>query len=149
MRFCMSGMFCNISKVVLYNGTVELLRGIATPARIYSVLEVGMMFLGHCLGCLIVFGWPDRYWTNFMTNTPVGILGMIIGTSLTAYLTNVHFNDRMIHWIKTDFTLLQVREEGDVYTSLLVLTVTNIWTYVAANLVNRPKYLKGFKDRLV
>jgi hypothetical protein len=149
LRFGMSGIFCNITKVVLYNVTVELLRGIATPARIYSILDVLMMFVGHGMGCLIVFGWPDQYCTNFMNNTPVGIIGMIIGTSLTAYLTTVHFNDRMIDWIKTDFTILPVREDGDVYTSLVVLTVCNVWTFVAANVVNRPKYLKAFKDRLV
>lgn len=101
MRFGMSGIICNIMQTVIYSTAVQKLDGVAEPARIYSVLYMFMMFVGHGMGALLVFGWPERYWPSFLSNAPIGVIGMLIGTSLTVFLTWIQYDEMIINLIKT------------------------------------------------
>jgi ABC-type lipoprotein release transport system permease subunit len=134
----MSGVICNVLQTVIYSTAVQKLDGIVEPARIYSFLYMFMMFVGHGMGALLVFGWPkNRYWSSFLSNAPIGIIGMLIGTTLTVFLTWIRYDEMIINLIKTYAPIMPVKEHGDLYSLLLVMGVTNMWTFAAANHVNK------------
>ena len=143
MRFGLSGIICNILQTVIYSTAVQKLDGIVEPARIYSFLYMFMMFVGHGMGALLVFGWPDRYWPSFLSNAPIGIVGMLIGTTLTVFLTWIQYDTMIINLIKTYAPIVPVKEQGDLYSSLLVMGVTNMWTFAAANYINKQQPSKA------
>lgn len=64
---------------------------------------------------------------------------MAIGTMLTGLLSNMHFNSAAEDWISSTFGTEPrnpMDDEGEFYSSLVVMIATGIWCYVLSLYVN-------------
>jgi uncharacterized membrane protein len=133
--------------MVVYNYAITKFEHRAAASTIYSVVYFVFIPLGHAFVSLLVFGWPERYAASLMSNFPIGLTAIGIGGMLTAYLDSVHFSDRMDEFIRDNFTFSKMpprvsADQGEdesmseFWSSLLVLIVTSIWTYVLSIFVN-------------
>lgn len=133
--------------MVVYNYAVAKFERRAAASTIYSIVYFVFIPLGHAFVSLLVFGWPERYLASLMSNFPIGLTAMGIGGLLTAYLDSIHFSDRLDDFIRDNFTFSKMpprvsgnqdEEESisEFWSSLLVLVVTSIWTYVLSIYVN-------------
>jgi len=111
-----------------------------TPSTIYAVFYLLYIPIGHFLGCMLVFGWPDNYVVNLMSNAPVGLSAMVIGTLLTGFLSGIEFDSKVQSWVDQFNGTLEEKEveESEFYASLVVMVVTGVWSYVACMYVNSP-----------
>lgn len=121
-----------------------------SPSAIYSILYLIFIPISHAMACIFVFGWPDRYLPSLLSNCPIGLCAMILGAALTSYLNVIEFNEMVVEYIemvweyiRNNFTFYggmpqrEPREEGgQFYSSLVVLFVTNLWTYLSSLYVN-------------
>jgi hypothetical protein len=136
-RFGFNGLLSNILLVVVYNWAVENFSTIA-PSTVYSVVYLIFIPLGHAMASLLVFGWPERYFPSLVSNFPIGLTGLALGGILTAYMDQVHFNERVTSYIRDNYTFsrMPAQDEGEFYSSLAVLVATSIWTYVLSVYIN-------------
>jgi hypothetical protein len=51
-----------------------------SASTIYAVFHLSYIPVGHALQCLLVFGWPNDYVLSLMSNAPIGLAAMAIGT---------------------------------------------------------------------
>lgn len=128
--------------MVVYNEAVAKFHSIA-PSTLYSVVYLFFIPLSHAMVSLLVFGWPERYIPSLMSNFPIGLTAMAIGSALTAYLDQIQFNSWIEDFIRDNFTFSKMparadEEQSEFWTSLLVLVVTSIWTYVLSVYINSP-----------
>ncbi len=96
----------------------------------------------YALQCLFVFGWPNNYVPSLMSNAPIGLTTMSIGTMLTGFLSKVEFNARAEDWISSTFRMDpkdDADEGGEFYSSLVVMVATGMWSYVLSLYVNATK----------
>jgi hypothetical protein len=127
-----------------------------SPSAIYSILYLIFIPISHAMACIFVFGWPERYLPSLLSNCPIGLCAMILGATLTAYLNSIQFNEMVVEYleewaeyIRNNFTFHEMPrrgedqpngngngDEGQFYTSLAVLFVTNLWTYLSSLYVN-------------
>ena len=131
--------------MVVYNIAVVHFENVATPSTIYSIVYFFFIPIGHAFISLLVFGWPDRYLPSLISNFPIGLTAIALGAALTAYLDKINFNERMAEIVNQNWTRLgypsepaKVDEKGEFYSSLFVLLVTGIWTYVLSVVINSP-----------
>ena len=154
--------------MIAYNAAVVKFEHTASSSTIYAIVYLVFIPISHVLISLLVFGWPERYARSLLSNAPVGLTAIILGAGLTAYLDEIEFNhwvaDAMAEYeVKLGFTLdagagtngketmmpapgalqrsLQAEESrgsGEFYSSLFVLIVTSIWTFVLSVMVNAP-----------
>jgi hypothetical protein len=125
--------------MLVYNNAVERISSVA-PSTVYSIVYLFFIPLGHAMAALLVFGWPERYLPSLMSNFPIGLTGIAIGGGLTAYLDHIQFNESIVTYIRDYFTFSHMpqRDEGEFYSSIAVLVVTSLWTYVLSVYINSP-----------
>jgi hypothetical protein len=132
--------------MVVYNSAVAMLEHKIAVTTIYSVVYLIFIPLGHLFGSILVFGWPDRYGASLMSNFPIGLTALAIGSVLTGYLEVIQFSERVDSYIRDNFTFSrmpprvtadQEEYESEFWSSLLVLIVTSIWTYALSIYVNK------------
>lgn len=129
--------------MIVYNMTVEYFDTTAA-SRIYLILYFIFIPISHAMTAVFVFGWPERYLSSLLSNLPIGLTAMAIGGALTAYLDRIEFNESIEEWIRDNFTFSHMPprnadEKSEFYSSIVVLVVTSIWTYVLSVYINSPK----------
>lgn len=135
--------------MVVYNSAIVMFEHRAAVSTIYSVVYFFYIPLGHLFVSLLVFGWPEKYFSSLASNFPIGLTAIALGGLLTGYLDTVEFSDRIDDYLRDNFTFSRMppRVTGDkaddskneFWSSLLVLIVTSVWTYVLSIYVNsRP-----------
>jgi len=138
--------------VVAYNAAVAKFEQVAS-STIYATVYLIFIPISHIMISLLVFGWPERYIRSLMSNAPVGLTAIVLGAALTAYLDDIEFNvwvaDAVTEYqnlsgntntttTSTTRTLEESHGGGEFYSSLFVLIVTSIWTFVLSVMVNAP-----------
>jgi len=126
----------------VYNTAVTHFHSVSS-STIYSILYLFFIPLGHATVSLLVFGWPERYIPSLMSNFPIGLTAIAIGGALTAYLDRIEFESRIEDFIRDNFTFSHMparadEEQSEFYSSIVVLVVTSIWTYVLSIYINSP-----------
>ena len=100
------------------------------------------------LQCLFVFGWPKDYLPSLLSNAPIGLSAMVIGTGLTGFLSKVEFNamaEDVISSILGSEPHDHTEDEGEFYSSLIVMVVTGVYCFVLGLVVNKPEEEKKSK----
>ena len=111
-----------------------------------------MLPVGHANSSLIVFGWPKHYLPNLLMNAPIGLSATFIGTVCTGMLNNMNF-DAMVKGLLKGIFMSESNEsdsdgDGQFFTSILVMIITGIWSFILSTIVNSPKKeKKGDKDK--
>mmetsp|Transcript_16507 Transcript_16507/g.45486 ORF Transcript_16507/g.45486 Transcript_16507/m.45486 type:complete len:253 (-) Transcript_16507:2060-2818(-) len=157
-RFGLNGFLSNVLFMIAYNEAVVKFEDMASSSTIYATVYLIFIPISHAFISLLVFGWPERYVRSLMSNAPVGLTAIVLGAALTAYLDKIEFNEWVAeavteYWLllgyKADTTGMTasitptVKDEasrggGEFYSSLFVLIVTGIWTFVLSVIVNAP-----------
>jgi hypothetical protein len=130
--------------MVVYNYAVTFFIQYVSASTIYSIVYLLFIPFGHLTANLLVFGWPDRYCQSLLSNFPIGLTAIAIGSLLTAYLDRKRFNQRMEEYVFDNWTFQKmpdqrreaINEKSELYSSVVVLIVTSIWTYVLSIWVN-------------
>jgi len=151
-RFGLNGFLSNVLFMVAYNAAVAKFEQVAS-STIYATVYLIFIPISHIMISLLVFGWPERYIRSLMSNAPVGLTAIVLGAALTAYLDDIEFNvwvaDAVTEYqnlsgntntttTSTTRTLEESHGGGEFYSSLFVLIVTSIWTFVLSVMVNAP-----------
>lgn len=143
LRMGLNGFISNVLFMVMYNEAVRHFEHEASSSTIYAIVYLCFIPISHAIISLLVFGWPERYIRSLCSNAPVSLSAIALGASLTWYLDKVDFNV----WVaeaETEYRRmlnlnLEERKEGDeFYSSLFVLLVTGIYTFVLSVIVNSP-----------
>lgn len=158
-RFGLYGFLSNVSFMVAYNAAVVKYENMASSSTIYATVYLVFIPFSHAIISLLVFGWPERYVRSLVSNAPVGLTAIVLGAALTAYLDQIEFNvwvaeavteyrnilgytieeaEGKPKQIATTVEKEASRGGGEFYSSLFVLIVTGIWTYVLSVMVNAP-----------
>lgn len=155
IRCGLNGFFSNVLFMVAYNAAVSQFEHVAASSTIYSIVYLIFIPVSHAIISLLVFGWPERYVRSLMSNAPVGLTAIVLGASLTAYLDKIEFNGWVAEAVTEYWRLLGYQVEsappvgdedggdkassgGEFYSSIFVLIVTGIWTFVLSVMVNAP-----------
>jgi hypothetical protein len=142
-RFGCNGILSNVLFMVAYNFAVAKFEKVAA-STVYLVLYFIFIPIGHAMASVLVFGWPEKYASSLLSNFPIGLTAMAIGGALTAYLDRIDFNEIIEEWIRDNFTFSHMpprtaAEKSEFYSSVIVLVVTSVWTYVLSVYINTPK----------
>lgn len=123
--------------MLVYNWSIENIPEVAPPTM-YSIVYLIFIPIGHAMVSLLVFGWPEKYCPSLMSNFPIGLTAIGIGGGLTAWLDSIQFNDMVAEYVRNNFehSHMPSGDEGEFYSSLVVLVVTSLWTYVLSIYVN-------------
>lgn len=153
LRFGLNGFISNVGFMVAYNSAVIQFEEMATASTIYSVVYLIFIPVSHALISLLVFGWPERYLPSLMSNAPIGLTAIALGAMLTAYLDQIGFNKLAVDLISQGWTSLGYpseptpeEEKGEFYSSLLVLLITGVWTFVLSVVINAPSETSEKKE---
>lgn len=145
VRFGINGFISNVGFMVAYNTAVVQFQEKAEASTIYSVVYLIFIPVSHALISTLVFGWPEKYLSSLMSNAPIGLTAIALGAMLTAYLDKISFNTLVADLLakswssmgyETDTTPLN--DKGEFYSSLLVLLITGVWTFVLSVVINSP-----------
>ena len=138
-RFAFNGLLSNVLFMLAYNWSIENIPEVAPPTM-YSIVYLIFIPIGHAMVSLFVFGWPEHYCPSLMSNFPIGLTAIGIGGGLTAWLDSIDFNEMVAEYVRSNFTFsnMPAGEEGEFYSSIVVLVVTSLWTYVLSIYVNSP-----------
>ena len=142
IRFLVNGVLSQFIFMTTYNLLVSTFEPMGYPAStIYAVFYTLYIPVGHAMGSLIVFGWPEKYLPSLLANAPIGLTAMAIGTVLTGFLSNIGFNAMADDWISslTGAEKPVEEEEGEFYSSLVVMVATGVWCFVLSLYVNSEK----------
>lgn len=143
-RFGLAGLLSNVIFMVLYNVSVAKFEHLYAASAIYSVVYFFFIPISHALSSGIVFGWPKKYFPNLISNYPIGLTAIAIGAACTAYLDRIGFNEmvedmiRSWSWSTLEKVATDEDEKGEFYSSLLVLVITSVWSYVLSVMINTP-----------
>lgn len=139
--------------MVAYNTAVVQFQEKADPSTIYSIVYLIFIPVGHALISLLVFGWPERYLPSLMSNAPIGLTAIALGATLTAYLDQISFNMIVVDLIAKGWSSLGYEsaptpqdEKSEFYSSLLVLLITGVWTFVLSVVINSPSETSEKKE---
>jgi len=130
---------------------VSQLHNLLPASSIYSIVSILLIPVGHAVASLLVFGWPAEYWTNLLSNVPIGLSATVIGTICTSLLDRVSFNQMMglliSKWMPSSVKS-PVQESGEFYSSIIVIVITGAWCFFMSLLVNKTpaKKLKIIKE---
>jgi ABC-type transport system involved in multi-copper enzyme maturation permease subunit len=148
IRFFANGILSQTLFMAGYNLSVLHFEHLGYPAStIYAVFYMLYIPIGHLLGCLLVFGWPNNYLASLLSNAPVGLTAMAIGSVLTGFLSKMEFDIMVENWMANQFGTKkpEEEEEGEFYASLVVMVVTGVWTYILSTYVNSTSDDKSAK----
>jgi hypothetical protein len=144
LRFGFNGFLNNVLFMIAYNSAVANFKEYDS-STIYSIVYLIFIPIGHAWISLLVFGWPERYFTSLMNNFPIGLTAIALGAALTAYLDRMEFEGHAVELIKQSWTVMGYKvevaaeeEKGEFYSSLLVILVTGMWTFVLSVFINSP-----------
>lgn len=153
VRFGLNGFLSNVGFMVAYNLSVVQFDGMAPPSTIYSIVYLIFIPIGHAMISLLVFGWPERYFPSLMSNAPIGLTAIAIGAMLTAYLDQIGFNKQVVDLLAQGWSALGYEtmpkpedEKGEFYSSLLVLLITGVWTFILSVFINSPSETSEKKE---
>lgn len=153
IRFGLNGFISNVGFMVAYNTAVVQFEGTAPPSTIYSIVYLIFIPVGHALISLLVFGWPDRYLPSLMSNAPIGLTAIALGALLTAYLDQISFNKLVVDLLAQGWSSMGYEKEptaeeekGEFYSSLLVLLITGVWTFILSVVINAPSETSEKKE---
>ena len=73
---------------------------------------------------------------NLLSNAPIGLSAMAVGTVLTGFLSNIDFDAKLESFLGIDTLGEKEEDEGEFYASLVVMVVTGVWTYLLCMYVN-------------
>ena len=126
-----------------YNLLVSTFEPMGHPAsKIYAIFYTMYIPVGHALTSLFVFGWPTKYLPSLLANAPIGLTAMALGTALTGFLSKVEFNAYAEDLISSVLGMEKASaegEEGEFYSSLVVMVATGLWSVVLSFVVNSEK----------
>lgn len=154
VRFGLSGTISNFLFMVGYNSAVPRLDHLMAASTIYSIVYFLFIPITHALNNVIVFGWPKEYLKSLISNFPIGLSALLIGAAGTAYLDRIRFEVFADEWVRSHITnnprveTDDVVDLGEFYSSLVVMTVTGIWSYVISVMVNTPSSSEPHKKEL-
>lgn len=153
IRFGLNGFLSNVGFMVAYNMSVVQFDGMAPPSTIYSIVYLIFIPIGHAMISLLVFGWPERYFPSLMSNAPIGLTAIAMGAMLTAYLDQIGFNKQVVDLLAQGWSTLGYEtspkpedEKGEFYSSLLVLLITGVWTFILSVFINSPSETSEKKE---
>mmetsp|Transcript_2929 Transcript_2929/g.5224 ORF Transcript_2929/g.5224 Transcript_2929/m.5224 type:complete len:184 (-) Transcript_2929:121-672(-) len=152
IRFSISGFLNNVVFITAFNFAVARLDHLYPASTIYSIFYLMFIPYGHAVTCLLVFGWPKPYLPSLLSNAPIGMTAMALGTFCTGYLDSINFNETAEEILFTRFSFLGFKEpemndeKGELYASLAVTAITGTWSYVLSMLVNSPKKKEPGKE---
>ena len=139
-RFPIAGILSNVLFIAAFNACVEKFESDALPAgTIYSILYCLFIPVGHALSSLIVFGWPSPYLPNLLSNAPIGLTAMAIGTYFTGYFEKIQLEATIDQFLLGVGIVSQPEpdEEGsEFYCSLIVMGITAVWSFLLSVYVN-------------
>lgn len=145
VRFGIYGFLSNVLFMIAYNTAVVRFDGLATSSAIYSIVYLIFIPVSHLLLSLLVFGWPERYLPSLLSNAPVGLTAIALGAALTAYLDQIEFNKLVVrykykYWNWLGYVVESSPDEskGEFYSSLFVLLITGVWTFILSIIINSP-----------
>ncbi len=118
-----------------------------SPSTIYTYVNILFLPIGHAISSLLVFGWPQKYLHNLFLNAPISIVGTFVGSLCTEFLDRMEF-DAACYKIMQILNIMEVPQEtGNMFTSVLVMIITGLWSYILANIVNgSPKEKRHDKE---
>ena len=146
----MAGVLNTILFLVFYSTALTVFSN-QPAAKIYTISNICMLPIGHATSSLLVFGWPKHYFSNLCMNAPIGLSATFIGTVCTGILDKMKF-DAIVSGIVRGLFLLEASEDdsdgaGQFYTSILVMIITGLWSFILSTVVNAPKKdKKGEKE---
>ena len=153
IRFGLNGFLSNVGFMVAYNISVVQFDGMAPPSTIYAIVYLIFIPIGHAMISLLVFGWPERYLPSLMSNAPIGLTAIAIGAMLTAYLDQIGFNKQVVDMLAQGWSAIGYEtapkpedEKGEFYSSLLVLLITGVWTFILSVFINSPSEISEKKE---
>mmetsp|Transcript_16532 Transcript_16532/g.37949 ORF Transcript_16532/g.37949 Transcript_16532/m.37949 type:complete len:140 (+) Transcript_16532:387-806(+) len=130
--------------MIWYNGAIARFEHRFASSTIYAIVYLLFIPASHALMCLLVFGWPTKYLKSLMSNAPIGLSSIVIGATCTAYLDRMGFEVMAEDWVRYHITgetheeTDEAEETGEFYSSLTVMFITGIWTYILSAIVNAP-----------
>lgn len=143
IRFVVAGLVSQVLFMTGYNFALVTFEARGVPAStIYAVFYTCYIPVGHALNSLTVFGWPADYLPSLMSNAPIGLTAMAIGTALTGFLSRVKFDALVEEWASSVFGTAppdHSKDEGEFYASLVVMVATGIYCFVLSLYVNSAK----------
>jgi len=76
-----------------------------------------------------------------MSNAPIGLTAMALGTILTGFLSRMGFDGMVEDLAASAFGKVDVddskgEEAGEFYASIVVTVVTSVWSYLLSQYVN-------------
>lgn len=108
-------------------------------SRIYSLFYCAYIPVGHAINSLLVFGWPEKYLPSLMSNAPIGLTAMMLGTVLTGYFDRIGFEhtaDQFLINIGVVSEPEPDEERSEFYSSIVVMVITGVWSYLLSMWVN-------------
>jgi hypothetical protein len=144
VRFCLAGTLSNVIFMVGYNYAIPHLDQYMAASSVYALIYSLFIPISHALMSLVVFGWPQQYIKSLLSNFPIGISAMILGAAGTAYLDQINFELFADDFVRSHITKNSqvetddVEDLGEFYSSLVIMTVTGLYTYVVSVIVNTP-----------
>jgi hypothetical protein len=138
VRFGLAGALSNVLFMVTYNLAIPHLDKYIAASTIYALVYFFFIPVSHALCSLIVFGWPKEYFKSLLSNLPIGLSAIVIGAAFTAYLDKIRFEVLADDFVRLRITNKPHVETDDIefYSSLVVMSITGVWTYVISVMVN-------------
>ena len=142
VRFGLAGTLSNVLFMVGYNLAIHHLDKYIAASTIYALVYFFFIPVSHALCSLLVFGWPKEYFRSLLSNLPIGLSAIVIGAACTAYLDRIRFESLADDFVRLRLTNKphvetdDIEELGEFYSSLVVMAITGVWTYVISVMVN-------------
>ena len=154
IRFLGVGLLSNILFLTGYQTSLQLFEPMGyVPSTIYAVFYMCYIPVGHLLTCLFVFGWPTPYLPSLLSNVPIGLTSMTLGTAATGYLDANGFDARVYFFLQDYLPFMVSKEElvkEDVqgtYSGIAVMILTGVWTFVLTSMVMAPPKKKKVESK--
>ena len=142
VRMAAAGVICNALFLVGYNTAISMFHDRFEAATIYAGVYLVFIPIGHAINNWLVFGWPEEYLKNLLSNCPIAFGSIALGSATTAYLDNINFNDKAEAFVDSIMGVQEKHEEGgEFYSSLVVMAITGIFTFVGGQIVNNPDFM--------
>ncbi len=147
IRFPMAGAFNTLVMMTSLYFATAAFEGTYSASTVYSVVSIACLPIGHAVSSLIVFGWPKPYIPNLLMNLPIGMSSTVVGTICTGILESIEFDEKCTSLMQ-ELNLIVIKEEdsGNLFSSVLVIVITGLWSYVLSVYVNSTPKKKHDKE---